>query len=616
MKSSAIFPFRLQKVPVSAWLFLGVLGVRLYALAKLTESQFLLPHSGDMQFYNDWALRILGGHWVDHTAFYGLPLYAYLLATIYAVCGHNPFVPGFLQACLDAGTAVLIYRIGALVFAPVTPKTALHGPPRGEFIGLLGAIGWACFQPAQAYSIIIMPTAWLVFVFWFVVWQIVKRQHSPPLWGLLLLGGLMGFTAMGIATILFLVPMLLAALFLLWKGSFRSGVAGAVMILAGVVLGASPAWIHNYFIARDPVFLSAHGGVNFWIGNNPVATGYPKFPPGLHAGQEAMLKDSITSAERASGRALKRSEVSAYWSDKARAWIRAHPGDFLKLLGTKVKNFWSAFSYDDISVITALRDQSVIPPGFGFGLIAALGLPGLLLAWWKAPGSRWVGAAVLLHMASLLTVFVTERYRLAAVPGLLLFAAFGLYELWNSFVKKHYQLAAFFFLLLFCSTAFVSIPHRDPTLWALDTYNSGLQALEAKDFSLARRKLDLAYAYSADNAEINFAEGNLHLETGDVMAAKRFYFTALRLDPTHAGAYNNSGVLALKEERWKLAGNFFRHALEYSPNDSKIHYLFAQAELKSGDAVNARKEIARAIQLDACHPEFFALRKEIEVAQP
>ena len=616
MKTFASFAFSLQRIPLGAWLFFGVLALRLYSLALLTQSQFLPPHSGDMQFYNDWALRILAGHWTDHVAFYGLPLYAYLLATIYAVCGHNPFVPGFLQACLDAATAVLIYRTGAWVFAPTNENAPLGGPRSGRFIGCVAAIGWACFQPAQAYSIIIMPTAWLVFVFWFVVWQIVRRQQTPSLYGLLLMGGLMGFTAMGIATILFLVPVLVAALFLRWKGSFSRRVAGAAMIMAGVFLGASPAWIHNYVIAGDPVFLSAHSGVNFWIGNNPVATGYPKFPPGLHAGQQAMLKDSITSAEKDKGRTLKRSEVSSYWSDKAHDWIRAHPRDFLKLLGTKVRNFWSAFSYDDISVITALRDQSIVLPGLGFGLVAALGLPGLFIAWWRSPRSRWVGAAVLLHMASLLTVFVTERYRLAAVPGLLLFSAFGLCELWAALVKKHYQLAGSFFLLLFCSTAFVSVPQKDPTLWALDTYNSGLQALEAKDFSLAQRKLDLAYAYSPRNAEINFAEGNLHLETGDMETAKRFYFEALSLDPTHAGAYNNSGVLALKEERWKLAGNFFRHAVEYSPNDSKIHYLFARAEMKSGEVANARREIARAIQLDGCHPEFLALQKEIDIAQP
>ncbi len=316
---------------------------------------------------------------------------------------------------------------------------------------------------------------------------------------------------MGIATILFLVPLLLAALFLRWVAPLSYRSTGAIMVLAGVFLGASPAWIHNYFVAHDSVFLSAHSGVNFWIGNNPVATGYPKFPPGLHAGQEAMLKDSITSAEKAAGRPLKRSEVSSYWSQKAHDWIRRHPVDFLKLLGTKFKNFWSAFSYDDISVVTALRDQSVTLPGEGFGLIAALGLPGLLIACWKFPASRWIAAAVLLHMGSLLTVFVTERYRLAAVPGLLLFAAFGLWDLWRNIATARYRLAGLFLLLLFFGTAFVSMPQKDPTLWALDTYNSGLQALDAQQIELARQRLDLAYAYSPHNAEINFAEGNLHL---------------------------------------------------------------------------------------------------------
>jgi hypothetical protein len=604
-----------HSVIVALCLFVGVFVFRLFALTRLTGSQFLLPEAGDMQFYNDWALRILRGNWTEHTAFYGLPLYAYLLAGIYKVFGYSPFMPGLVQAGLEGGTSVLLYKLSTLVFARsgVSGGETSLGNLRGdEVIGILAAVGWAFFQPAQGYSIILMPTAALVFVFWFVVWEVVKRKQVPAWWELFLLGVLMGFTAMGIATILFLVPLVIGALFFRWKALLRVRVMGAVMILAGVLLGTAPAWMHNYFVARDPVFLSAHGGVNFWIGNNPVATGYPKFPPGLHASQEAMLKDSITSAEAAAGHPLKRSEVSAYWSKKAGAWISQHPGDWMVLLGTKIRNFWSAFSYDDISVITTLRDQSIIFPGEGFGLVAALGLPGLLIACWRFPSSRWIAAAIFLHMMSLLTVFVTERYRLAAVPGLLLFASFAIWELWRLLATARHGLLALFLVLLFGCTAFVSMPQKDPTLWALDTYNSGLQALDAHQLPLARERLDLAYAYSPKNAEINFAEGNLHLALGDIATAKAYYFASLRLDPRHSGALNNLGVLALRENRWSLALNFLQHALTGSPNDAKIHYLLASAFLETNDLPPARLQIAAALKISPNRPEFLALAQEIE----
>ncbi|MGH8092039.1 MAG: tetratricopeptide repeat protein [Chthoniobacterales bacterium] len=612
MKHTPVEREEKRSLVVALGLFAGVFALRLFALTRLTGSQFLLPNGGDMQFYNDWALRILRGNWTERAAFYGLPLYAYLIAGIYKVCGYSPFIPGFLQAGLEGGTAVLLYKLSRSVFAESDKsieRTWFNGCRRGEVIGIMAAVGWAFFQPAQGYSIILMPTAWLVFVFWFVVLQVVKRKRTPAWWHLFLLGALMGFTAMGIATILFLIPLVVGALFFRWQAGLRFRVSGAVLVLFGVLLGASPAWLHNYYVAHDPVFLSAHSGVNFWIGNNPIATGYPKFPPGLHPSQEAMLKDSITSAEAAAGHPLKRSEVSAYWSKKTGAWIREHPADWINLLGTKIRNFWSAFSYDDLSVITALRDQSIILPGEGFGFVAALGIPGLLIACWRFPSSRWVAVAILLLMMSLLTVFVTERYRLAAVPGLILFASFAIYELWECLTTTRLVSGALLLVLLFGSTGFVSLPQEDPTLWALDTYNSGLQALDARQLPLAREKLDLAYAYSPHNAEINFAEGNLHLAMGDTKEAKGYYFAALCLDPAHAGAYNNLGVLALQENQWELAVRLFRHALAQTPDNAKLYYLVAQAELHSGDRAEARRAVDRAIELDPGQPDFRVLRQ-------
>jgi hypothetical protein len=591
-------------------LFFFVVLLRVFALARLTESQFLLPGGGDMQFYNDWALRILRGNWTEHTAFYGLPLYAYLLAGIYKVCGYSPFVPGLLQAACDGATAVLLYKLGKWVFA--RPEASGFARQQGKIIGVLAVIGWAFFQPAQAYSIILMPTVWLVLVFWFVVWEIVRRRAAPTLRVCLLLGLLIGFTAMGIATILFLVPLVVAAFFFRWSALLPRLVASVAALLVGIFLGASPTVIHNYVIARDPVFLSAHGGVNFWIGNNPLATGYPRFPPGLHAGQAAMLQDSIIVAEKEAGRPLRRSEVSAFWAKKARAYIRDHFGDWLRLLGMKLANLWNAFQYDDLSVITTLREAEVISPGIRFGLLAALALPGLALAWTRYPLSRWVAGAVFLHMISLLSVFVTERYRLAAVPGLFLFASFGVWQLWSDSVRGNYRRALIYLCLLSVSTWFVSIPRREPSLWALDSYNSGLQALATNQLAKAERKLDLAYAYVPENAELNFALGNLRLAQGKKKEAKSLYFATLCLDPAHAGAYNNLGVLALEESRWNLAEKLFTRSLEHGLGDAKTYYLLARAHFGGGDIAGAKREIQHGLSLDPKRPELLKFLEQLE----
>ena len=418
----------LKSIPATVYVFLGVFALRLIVLARLTDSPFLLPTQGDMHFYNEWALRILRGEFTDYHAFYGLPLYPWMLAAIYKVFGYSPFVPGLAQAVLEGATAALVFLIAGRVFGK---DGHASWSSRGNAVGLVAAVGWAFFLPAQTYAVVMMPTPWLVCIFWWLVWQIVKRAAVPSPLVIFLFGALIGFAATGIATILFLLPLVVAAIFSHWGSpwNFRfSRFAAAALLLAGVGIGTAPAWAHNRFIARDPVFLSAHSGVNFWIGNNPSANGYPHFPPGLHAGQRAMLADSISGAEAAAGRPLKRSEVSAYWSAKAKAYIAQNPVAWLKLLGVKIANFWNAFQYDDLSIITSFREQGITLPGFRFGIVAALALPGIIFAVVAVPASRWILAAVLLHLLSLLSVFVTERYRLAAVPGLLLFAAFGLWE--------------------------------------------------------------------------------------------------------------------------------------------------------------------------------------------
>ncbi|MFL6590212.1 MAG: hypothetical protein ACJ8M4_08570, partial [Chthoniobacterales bacterium] len=292
----------------SHYIFAATLLVRLISLSRLNSSPFLLPSGSDMQFYDDWARQILHGHWSDHRAFYGLPLYPFALAVLYGLFGFSHFVPALIQACLEAGTAVLIFKMSVRTFEVTTSslsrddrKSKAGRLDTAKIAGIAAAAGWIFFVPAQAYSIIVMPTAASVFIFWYLVWEILGPSSNPSPRRSLGLGLLIGFAAMAVATSLVAIPLALVAQFARWRAGQSRRLMAPSMLLAGVIVGSSPCWIHNLAVARDPVFLSAHGGINFWLGNNPDATGYPRFP-GLHAGQSQLLRDSIGQAEAATGR--------------------------------------------------------------------------------------------------------------------------------------------------------------------------------------------------------------------------------------------------------------------------------------------------------------------------
>ena len=610
--------------------FVLAFAIRLLVLIQFSHSPHFVPDGDDMKFYSDWALRIMHGQWTDHKAFYGLPGYAFCLAAIYKVSGGlDPFAAGLLQALMDAGVATLLYLIARTVFAPTAEeKDDRLAAARPLVIGCGAALGWMCFAPAQAFSIILMPTIWAVLAYYLCVWWAVKTQRSSwwrPWFGL---GVFAGVIAMLVATILFAVPLLLTAIFLsVERGApLRARlpkIAAAVLALVGgLFLGAAPAWLHNYFVAREPVMLSAHSGINFWVGNNPTANGYPKMPPGIRSSQEGMLRDSITVAEKEMGRPLTRAEVSRFWSAKANAYIRENRPAWLRLMAVKFGNFWNAFQYDDVGAMKRLSDDGVLPPGLRFGLIAALGLAGMFPAIWLFPRARWIAAAVVLHMGALLPVFVTERYRLAAVPGLMVLAAFGLWQLWANLVRGRWIGAGAYLAITAGAATFVSIPRTEPGLWSLDFYNAGIRCLASGNLALAERHFATAYAYVPDNTEVRFALGNLWLEKSNRILdpkaraiararAKDFYKRTLELNPRHASTLSNLGVLALEEERWELAEKFFASSSEAEPDDAKTFYLLARARFEAGKTDAAKSALGQALEMRPHQKEFLELRDKL-----
>ena len=650
-EKTSSFPALLRRVPPALWVFLGAFLCQFVVLNLIAGTPHFLPDSDDMKFYNDWALKLRGElPWragepnAPGTAFYGLPGYAYALAGLYSLSGgydheYSPYLVGQLQAGFLALTAAFLFLLARRIFA----ERGEGVNRRGTIVGLLVAAAWVAFTPAQVFSAILMPTSWIVCAFWGMVYWLVLTHEGggvswwrPWLW----MGLLMGFFAMIVATILMLTPLVIVAIAItVARGKpLRARVlpvTGAVAVLVcALYAGCSPAWIHNHYIAKDPVLLSAHDGLNFYLGNHSTATGYTKIPTGLRASQDGLLKDSLSIPENEAGHPLKRSEVSAYWKKKGQTYIRENPQQWMKLLSLKFANFWNAYQYDDLAILKLLRDEHAVAPGLRFGFAAALALPALFLCAWRWPRSRWVIAAALLHMLGLMPVFITERYRLAAAPGLLLIGVGGLWLFGESIASRKWRIVALYLAMLTGSVWFVTKPQMDTGLWSLDFYKAGIRALDgaqaarAKDktpltnahLANAQQNLEIAYAYVPNNTEISFALGNLWLLRSDLERAEQCYARALELSRSngrlHDGALNNLANIAIQRKHWTEAEGYCLASLNVESTNAKTWFQLAQARKEFGNLEGARQAITRALELKPGNPDLISFQHSLEAPKP
>ena len=83
-------------------------------------------------------------------------------------------------------------------------------------------------------------------------------------------------------------------------------------------------------------FPSSQGGLNFYIGNSPTATGFYQQLPGITPNIAGQAEDARRVAEQALGRPLTDAETSSYFFGLAWDWIRRSPGDAIGLFFYKL----------------------------------------------------------------------------------------------------------------------------------------------------------------------------------------------------------------------------------------------------------------------------------------
>jgi 4-amino-4-deoxy-L-arabinose transferase-like glycosyltransferase len=486
-----------------AGLFLFALGLRLLNLQQIRAHDpfFALP-SVDPRMYHEWAVRIAGGEWLGDAVFFLAPLYAYFLALVYVLFGPSFLAAKLVQCAIGSLTCVLVWRLAREVF---DRRVAM----------LAGAM-------AAVYSMLIFYEGTLLVLnlqiplLLLVLLATLRALEFPTAGRWLLVGALVGLAALARANALLFAPAMLV--WLLWslrgRVSLARRLALAAALTAGTGLLVLPATARNYAVGGDLTLITSSGGSNFFVGNNPDANGAYRIPLRF---QRTLVDDQRghaaayhAYAERSLGRELLPSEGSAFWVREGLAFIRERPGDWLRLEVRKLILFLNAVEIWNNRSFEVSRQFSWVLrlPLLRFGVMLPLALLGIALS---APHWRRLFplyAMIAVYLATALMFFVVSRYRMPAVPILIVFAAFGVWHCLDAARTRRFRELA----VALATVALFGV---------------------AAHVNLVTPKLAVAH-YNLGNKYRTLEKWDLAIEQ---------YRTALELDPGYIPTYNNLALV-------------------------------------------------------------------------
>jgi tetratricopeptide (TPR) repeat protein len=551
----------------------------IYRATPLVRHLFL-----DARYHDAIARKILSGEGVGPYPYRLSPLYPYFLAVVYS-CGGGLLAVRILQSLFGAFSGPLIFLLLRRRVAPVAAAAA----------GVLGAV----YGPAVYFdgSILVEgPNAVLILA---ATWTAMRGLEEGRLRWSVATGYLLGHAAALRPTAL-LMAFLLAAAGLARKEFPRWRWAMALLATCFIVI--APFTLRNLLVSGQPVLLSANGGFNFYVGNDPGSTGLWSFPEGIEE-----LHDPLGGLllERELGRSLSDQEASWIWFRRAIRRIQSDPGGWLRLLGRKLLFIFHPreIPQQGLSQAWFRRLSRVLALLPGFACVAPLALIGLLglrrPREWTAPL-----LAVVSQVVPQLLFFTIDRYRLPLAMLLIVFAGLGFDTLVRAFRERRRVELLSWAAVGLVAVLGMSVVYSRPGLRLnltpiFEEYHTGLAFLEEgrlKEAEAAfRRALELE-----DSAVIRLGLANCLKQAGRLDEAEAEYLRAMALDPRDPDAAFNLGNLYLQQRGEPLlAEQLYLEALrrrEYFPEAHlNLGLLYDQVLGRPEDAL---RELRRYLELE------------------
>jgi 4-amino-4-deoxy-L-arabinose transferase-like glycosyltransferase len=397
---------------------LAAFGLRVAYIIQLSHNPEFDHPTMDALYHDQWARAIAAGKTYMEGPYFRAPLYPAFLAGIYKLTGGSYWAPRIVQAVLGSLSCGLLFIIGRVAF----------GRAVGAVAGLVAATYWILIY----FDGELLITSLIVFLELVVLLLLVLGGRHPRTAVFAAAGLVLGLSAVARPNILLFAPFVVLWLLVLAGRRWGRGIAHALCFCAAVLVPILPITIRNYIVGGDEVLISSQGGVNFYIGNNPLSDGKTAIVPGTPGDWWGGYYATIERAEEAMGRKLKPSEVSRYYYDQAWQFIREHPRDAATLTLRKLRLFWIRWEISNNQDIYFWTEQFTpfvrwLP--VGFWLVGPLGLLGLALCWPRGRELFPLWGFVLVYMVSVVAFFCTARYRVPVIPPLILLGAYAVFWL-------------------------------------------------------------------------------------------------------------------------------------------------------------------------------------------
>ncbi|MBY0398695.1 tetratricopeptide repeat protein [Myxococcota bacterium] len=488
---------------VAGAIFLLALALRLlhFREVALNDPYYGLPTVDDVQ-YDAWARRLAAGDGLVDGVLYLGPGYPVFMALVYGLFGPSLAAVKAVQIGLGAGTSVLVFGLTRELFDRRAAAVA----------GTL----CACYAMLVFYGGTLMTVNLKVPLVVGGGWALVRALRRPGAARFAGAGALFGMAVLvqqtALPWVLLMTPWILFGI----RDAAPIGrrVVFAASFLAATFAFILPITLHNMTSGGDFVLLNSMGGPNFYMGNQPAADGTWQVPD-LGFRQRAdnpdeMQRQFTATAERAAGRTLRPSEISAYWMDRGLAEIRKDPLRWVGLELRKLALHFNAYEVWNIRSFEISRETSFVLrlPLPTLGLVAPLGLLGLLLslARWRELVVLYGG--LLAYLASSLIFFVLARYRMPGMVLLMPFVGFAVVRIADAVRARELRWLASTAAALALLAAFVHLPLESSAgRMHMAWYNLGNQyrELERWDEAIAAYQKSLSLVPGAISTRNNLA---------------------------------------------------------------------------------------------------------------